>query len=184
MEASSGPHRCRRPLARRWASRPAMWSSMRHTASAGSSRRTRRRDGAREDHPRARERVEGDTSARPGARGPTKPLRGAGTGGCAAHVGGRRGAPVEPWARRNRVAQEKLASGEIGGLAEIVRDGLTAGAAAHHTSNKPIANELFRQARKLLTAEIAACRGIEQEAADAWILQQVEVSVGGEPGKR
>jgi len=36
-----------------------------------------------------------------------------------------------------------------------------------------MANDLFRQARKLLTAEIAACRGIEQEEADDWVLQQV-----------
>jgi RNA polymerase-interacting CarD/CdnL/TRCF family regulator len=40
-----------------------------------------------------------------------------------------------------------------------------------------MANELFRQARKLLTAEIAACRGIEQDEADAWILRQVASDV-------
>ena len=34
-------------------------------------------------------------------------------------------------------------------------------------------SELYRQARKLLAAEVAACRGIEPEAADAWILEQV-----------
>jgi RNA polymerase-interacting CarD/CdnL/TRCF family regulator len=86
--------------------------------------------------------------------------------------------PVEHSSRRRRFAQEKLTAGEIGGLAEIVRDGLqrerrlTTG-----SSSKPMANELFRQARKLLTAEIAACRGIEQEEADAWILQQVASDV-------
>ncbi len=80
---------------------------------------------------------------------------------------------VEPWARRHRFAQQKLAAGEIGGLAEIVRDGLQRERRLTTTSSKPIANELFRQARRLLTAEIAACRGIEQAEADAWILQQV-----------
>jgi RNA polymerase-interacting CarD/CdnL/TRCF family regulator len=80
---------------------------------------------------------------------------------------------VEPWARRRRFAQEKLAAGEIGGLAEIVRDGLLRERRLTTTSSKPIANELFRQARRLLTAEIAECRGIEPEAADAWVLRQV-----------
>jgi RNA polymerase-interacting CarD/CdnL/TRCF family regulator len=88
-------------------------------------------------------------------------------------------APVEPWSRRRRFAQEKLAAGEIGGLAEIVRDGLQREQQFATRSSKPIANELFRRARKLLTAEIAACRGIEPEAADAWILQQVVADCKG-----
>jgi len=37
-------------------------------------------------------------------------------------------------------------------------------------------SQLYRRARLLLAAEIAACRGIDPEAADAWIIQQV---VGG-----
>ena len=85
--------------------------------------------------------------------------------------------PVEHSSRRRRFAQEKLTAGEIGGLAEIVRDGLQRERRLTTGSSKPMANELFRQARKLLTAEIAACRGIEPEAADAWILQQVASDV-------
>jgi RNA polymerase-interacting CarD/CdnL/TRCF family regulator len=81
--------------------------------------------------------------------------------------------PVEHSSRRRRFAQEKLTAGEIGGLAEIVRDGLQRERRLTTGSSKPMANEFFRQARKLLTAEIAACRGIQQEEADAWILQQV-----------
>jgi RNA polymerase-interacting CarD/CdnL/TRCF family regulator len=81
--------------------------------------------------------------------------------------------PAEHWSRRRRFAQEKLTAGEIGGLAEIVRDGLQRERRLTTKSGKPLANELFRRARKLLTAEIAAARGIEPEAADAWILQQV-----------
>jgi RNA polymerase-interacting CarD/CdnL/TRCF family regulator len=86
---------------------------------------------------------------------------------------------TEPWSRRHRLAQQKLAAGGVDGLAEIVREGLQrerrlesgpGGRAA-----APSDNELYRQARKLLGAEIAACRGIEVEAADAWILQQVSV---------
>ncbi len=85
--------------------------------------------------------------------------------------------PVEHSSRRRRFAQEKLTAGEIGGLAEIVRDGLQRERRLTTGSSKPMANELFRQARRLLTAEIAACRGIEPEAADAWILQQVASDV-------
>ena len=82
-------------------------------------------------------------------------------------------ASVEHSSRRRRFAQQKLAAGEVGGLAEIVRDGLQRERRLTSRSSKPLANDLFRQARKLLTAEIAACRGIEQEEADAWVLQQV-----------
>ncbi len=81
--------------------------------------------------------------------------------------------PVEPWSRRHRFEREKLGAGGLSGLAEIVRDGLRRERRLTTTSTRPIANEVFRQARKLLTAEIAACRGIEAEAADAWVLQQV-----------
>lgn len=80
---------------------------------------------------------------------------------------------AEPWPRRRRFAQEKLAAGDIGGLAEIVRDGLQRERRLTTTSSKPIPNELYRQARRLLTAEIAQSRGIEPEAAEAWILRQV-----------
>lgn len=84
---------------------------------------------------------------------------------------------VEHSSRRRRFAQEKLAAGEIDGLAEIVRDGLQRERRLTTGSGKPMANELFRQARQLLTAEIAACRGIEQEEADSWVLEQVASDV-------
>jgi len=84
--------------------------------------------------------------------------------------------PIEPWSRRHRLAQEKLAEGRVRGLAEIVRDGLRRErrlVAASSRSGAPIEGELCRKARKLLAAEIAACRGIEPEAADEWIRRQV-----------
>jgi CarD family transcriptional regulator len=84
---------------------------------------------------------------------------------------------VEPWSQRRRIAQEKLTDGRVGGLAEIVRDGLQRerrlATTSSGRSDSPADSELYRQARKLLAAEIAACRGIETDAADAWILQQV-----------
>jgi RNA polymerase-interacting CarD/CdnL/TRCF family regulator len=84
---------------------------------------------------------------------------------------------IEPWSRRHRFAQEKLAEGQVGGLAEIVRDGLQRerrlAATSTSRSRAPGESELYRKARALLAAEIAACRGIEPEAADAWIRLQV-----------
>jgi RNA polymerase-interacting CarD/CdnL/TRCF family regulator len=90
-----------------------------------------------------------------------------------------------PWPQRRRFVQERLTAGEISGLAEIVRDGLQrerllTTASSKRSSARPIANEDFRKARRLLAAEIAASRGIEPEAADAWIVQQVAVTRGEE----
>ncbi|HZT53733.1 MAG TPA: CarD family transcriptional regulator [Gaiellaceae bacterium] len=83
----------------------------------------------------------------------------------------------EPWARRHRATQEKVAAGRIRGLAEVVRDGLrrerrAAGGAGGRPA-APSERELYLRARALLAAEIAACRGIDSAAADAWIVQQV-----------
>jgi RNA polymerase-interacting CarD/CdnL/TRCF family regulator len=90
-----------------------------------------------------------------------------------------------PWPQRRRFVQERLTAGEISGLAEIVRDGLQrerllTTASSKRSSARPIANEDFRKARRLLAAEIAASRGIEPEAADAWIVQQVALTRGEE----
>jgi RNA polymerase-interacting CarD/CdnL/TRCF family regulator len=83
---------------------------------------------------------------------------------------------TESWSRRHRFAQEKLAAGRVCGLAEIVRDGLERerrlASVAGGRAAAPSETLVYRQARKLLTAEIAACRGIELEDADAWILRQ------------
>jgi RNA polymerase-interacting CarD/CdnL/TRCF family regulator len=65
-------------------------------------------------------------------------------------------------------------SGSIGDLAEIVRDGAHRERARLKGGTAPIRNQLYRQARKLLVAEVAAARGIEPDAADAWIGLQIE----------
>jgi RNA polymerase-interacting CarD/CdnL/TRCF family regulator len=64
--------------------------------------------------------------------------------------------------------------GSICGLAEIVRDGAHREHARLKGGTAPIRNQLYRQARKLLVAEVAAARGIEPDAADAWIGLQIE----------
>ena len=88
---------------------------------------------------------------------------------------------VESWSRRHRTMREAVAAGSVTGLAEVVRDGLqrewklAAGAGGRQLA--PSERELYLHARKLLTAEIAACCGIDAAAADAWIVEQT----GGRP---
>lgn len=80
----------------------------------------------------------------------------------------------EHWSRRYRDSQAKLAGGTVGGLAEIVRDGAQRERQRAKGGTAPIANQLYRTARRLLVAEVAVARGIELDAADAWIVQQIE----------
>lgn len=83
---------------------------------------------------------------------------------------------AEPWSRRNRRTREKLTSGTVTELAEVVRDGLQreqAAASRGSGTTAPSDRQLYLQARGLLVAEIALCRGIEPEAAEAWIVEQV-----------
>jgi RNA polymerase-interacting CarD/CdnL/TRCF family regulator len=79
----------------------------------------------------------------------------------------------EHWSRRHRNSQAKLAGGTVGGLAEIVRDGAQRERERAKGGTVPITNDLYRVARKLLIAEVAVARGIEPEAADAWIVEQI-----------
>ncbi|MGH3053456.1 MAG: CarD family transcriptional regulator [Gaiellaceae bacterium] len=81
---------------------------------------------------------------------------------------------AEPWSRRHRRLQAKLADGSVGGLAEIVRDGVHRERRRVKGGPAPVEHQLYRKARNLLVAEIAAVRSIEPDAADAWISQQVD----------
>jgi RNA polymerase-interacting CarD/CdnL/TRCF family regulator len=80
----------------------------------------------------------------------------------------------EHWSRRHRNAQAKLTGGSVSGLAEIVRDGVHRERERSKGGAAPITNQLYREARKLLIAEVAAARGIEPDAADAWIVRQID----------
>lgn len=82
-------------------------------------------------------------------------------------------AAAEPWSRRHRRLQAKLADGSVGGLAEIVRDGIHRERKRAKGGPAPVENQLYRKARGLLVAEIAEARSIEPDAADAWISDQV-----------
>lgn len=93
-------------------------------------------------------------------------------------------AALEHWSRRHRNAQAKLAVGGVSGLAEIVRDGVHRERARVKGGTAPIRNQLYRDARKLLVAEVAAARGIEPDAADAWIVEQINGAPLAAPGLR
>jgi RNA polymerase-interacting CarD/CdnL/TRCF family regulator len=80
----------------------------------------------------------------------------------------------EHWSRRHRNSQAKLVGGTASGLAEIVRDDAHRERARVKGGTAPIRNQLYRTARKLLAAEVAAARGIELDEADAWIGRQIE----------
>jgi RNA polymerase-interacting CarD/CdnL/TRCF family regulator len=85
---------------------------------------------------------------------------------------------VEPWSKRFRSMQEKVAAGRLTGLAEVVRDGVEREQRLAVTSGSgrtpaPSERHLYLQARKLLAAEIAHAWGIDAVKADAWIVEQV-----------
>jgi RNA polymerase-interacting CarD/CdnL/TRCF family regulator len=83
---------------------------------------------------------------------------------------------AEPWTRRHRRTREKVLSGRVAELAEVVRDGLQREQKRAVTGGgtpAPSDRQLYLQARALLTAEIALCRGIEPAEAEAWIVDQV-----------
>ena len=83
----------------------------------------------------------------------------------------------EIWSKRVQQAQEKLRSGDPLELAEIVRDGVRReqGKTTNGTPTKLSTSEraLHLKARELLSGEISVTRGLDLEAADAWIDDQL-----------
>jgi CarD family transcriptional regulator len=78
----------------------------------------------------------------------------------------------EIWSKRLAQAQEKLRSGDPLDLAEIVRDGVKREQGRTATGT-PIKRALHLKARELLSGEIEVARGVDREAAEAWIDQQL-----------
>jgi CarD family transcriptional regulator, regulator of rRNA transcription len=83
----------------------------------------------------------------------------------------------DAWLRRMRASRDKVSSGDVLSLAEVVRDGarrdgsLTARGAVVRLSLAE--NQLYLKARRLLADEIQISRGIEEAEADAWITDQL-----------
>jgi CarD family transcriptional regulator len=83
----------------------------------------------------------------------------------------------DPWLSRRRETMEKLTSGSLDGLAEIVSDGAQRERARFASGNNtrlPTAERtIFVKARELLAGEIALALSLDPEEADEWIEQQL-----------
>lgn len=84
----------------------------------------------------------------------------------------------DTWLVRRREMQAKLADGRPVLLAEIVGEGAqrerrptTSGKVTKLSGSE---KELFTRARQLLADEVAMARGVDQDAADGWIEQQLD----------
>jgi CarD family transcriptional regulator len=84
---------------------------------------------------------------------------------------------VDPWLSRRKQTMEKLAGGSPVELAEIVSEGAQRDRERRTKGSKPLGSsgerDVFVKARQLLSAEIALTRGIEPDAADIWIEEQL-----------
>jgi len=81
------------------------------------------------------------------------------------------------WTKRRKDTQAKLKDGDPFGLAEVVRDGARREQRliAKHSGSQlsPSERDLYKRARRLLSAEISLARDLEPAEADAWIEEQL-----------
>ncbi len=81
------------------------------------------------------------------------------------------------WPKRRKDTQAKLKGGDPFGLAEVVCDGARREQrlSAKHTASQlsPSERDLYKRARRLLSAEIGLARDLEPAEADAWIEEQL-----------
>jgi CarD family transcriptional regulator len=84
---------------------------------------------------------------------------------------------VDPWLSRRRLALDKLSRGSPVEWAQMVSEGAQRERLRLAKGTKPQLSsgelEVFTKARRLLSSEIALARGIQPEAADAWINEQL-----------
>ena len=82
------------------------------------------------------------------------------------------------WLKRKKDTQTKVVGGDPSELAEVVRNGarrerrMKANGTASQLS--PSERDLYLRARRLLSGEIGSARGLEPDAADAWIEEQLD----------
>jgi RNA polymerase-interacting CarD/CdnL/TRCF family regulator len=81
------------------------------------------------------------------------------------------------WLKRKRDVQAKVVGGDPAELAEVVRNGARRerGVKSKTTASQLSPNErdLYLRARRLLSDEIGSARGVDLDAADAWIEEQL-----------
>jgi RNA polymerase-interacting CarD/CdnL/TRCF family regulator len=84
---------------------------------------------------------------------------------------------VDPWLSRRKHTLEKLTGGSPVQLAELVSEGAQRERERRAKGTKPQApsgeREVFVKAWRLLSDEIALTRGIQPDAADGWIEEQL-----------
>ena len=82
-----------------------------------------------------------------------------------------------PWLQRRKETLEKLAGGSPVQLAEIVNEGAQRERMRQASGSKPQLSpserDVFVRARKLLSDEIALALGLQHDAADGWIDEQL-----------
>ena len=95
------------------------------------------------------------------------------------------------WLKRRKDTQAKLKGGDPVELAEVVRDGAERIRALAARPSKPQLapgdKNLYLWARRLLSEEISAVRGVEEAHADAWIEEQLShhpIPSPGAPDRR
>jgi RNA polymerase-interacting CarD/CdnL/TRCF family regulator len=81
------------------------------------------------------------------------------------------------WLKRKKDIQAKVVGGDPSELAEVVRNGARRerGMKTNGTASllSPSERDLYLRARRLLSGEIGSARGLELDAADAWIEEQL-----------
>jgi CarD family transcriptional regulator len=82
------------------------------------------------------------------------------------------------WLKRKRDVQAKVVGGDPAEMAEIVRNGARRERALQARKNasqlSPSERDLYLRARRLLSSEIGSARGLDPDAADAWIEEQLD----------
>jgi CarD family transcriptional regulator len=81
------------------------------------------------------------------------------------------------WLKRKRDVQAKVVGGDPEEMAEIVRNGARRERGLQEkkagSQLSPSERDLYRRARWLLSSEIGSARGLDLDAADAWIEEQL-----------
>ncbi len=84
----------------------------------------------------------------------------------------------DSWQRRTKTAKGKLVAGDAVALAEIVRNAFRRDGQATPSGGtiklSAYERELYLEARQLLAAELGISKGVDEQAADAWIGEQLE----------
>jgi RNA polymerase-interacting CarD/CdnL/TRCF family regulator len=87
-----------------------------------------------------------------------------------------------PGQARTRATRSKIGVGDPVGLAEVVRDSVERQRRSAPGSTRSSAEqELYRQARRLLVAELVRAADIDEAGADSWIDDQLHRETRGDP---